>query len=74
MPEWTQTAVVALAAVGAGTILARRVFGMFRPSKGGACPSCESGSKACAQPEPTEPSVTVHPMTLVRSTSRAPKR
>ena len=53
-----QTAVVSLIALAALAFVARKVFSAIRPPKGqAACPSCASGSDACATTPPaTSPS------------------
>lgn len=66
-----QTAIVSLVALAAFLIVARRVVRAIWPPKGSAaCPSCASGSEACATSSgPTAASATsdVHPLVLVKS-------
>lgn len=63
-----QNLVVTLVALGAVAFIVRRVTGLGRgDSNQAACPSCTSGSGACATtPAKTAPA-DVHPLTLVRS-------
>ena len=66
-----QTIVVTAVALGGAAFIVRRVFGLGRKDGQGACPSCASGSDACATPAKTPASTTdVHPLTLVRPKTR----
>jgi hypothetical protein len=68
-----QTVVVTVVALGGAAFIVRRVLGLGRRDQNqAACPSCTSGSGACATTPAKTPAATsdVHPLTLVRSKTR----
>jgi hypothetical protein len=67
-----QDAVVTVAALGAGSLVLRRLFGFVRPAAKPGCASCPSARGDCATPAATEPpsSPATHPLILVRRTNR----
>jgi hypothetical protein len=67
MNEAIQHVVVTLVALGAGGVLARRVFGFFAPPAQSAhgCASCASGTGACA-PRAAAPPAAGQPVVFIR--------
>ena len=66
-----QNILVAIIALAAVAVIARRVFMAPRRSGGKpGCPSCASGDQPCAPSEPPAAGPNIHPLTLVRSKSR----
>ena len=67
MNETIQHVVVTLVALGAGGVLARRVFGFLAPpaQSSHGCASCSSGTGACA-PRAATPPAAGHPVAFIR--------
>jgi hypothetical protein len=77
MSDTVQQAIVAIFALGAAGLVVRRVWSAVRPPAGQSpCPSCDSGSTACADKaaaaSSTEPEI--KPLVFVRPKPHQPSR
>lgn len=72
-PMLIQDAIVALTALAAAGVVARRVIGFAAAERAPKCASCESGACAPASPSPSAESVgrpAEHPLVFIRPAQR----